>query len=114
MKVSAAFEDLLRPLPPQVFRGDGFTVSLFFPFAVRYESREKRITFPAAVLRKAGSWWVFGSYLGVYVESPLCWDGEDEPIGARTAEMIISEVKESLDRLGRRHYKLLEMPKGAD
>ncbi len=89
-------------------------MSLFFPFAVRYEARGKRLTFPAAVLQKAGSWWVFGSYLGVYVESPLCWDGEDEPIGTRTAEIIMSEVKESLDKLGRKHYKFLEKPTGAD
>ncbi len=103
-------EALIGSKPTRVIQGDGYMVKIFQPFVIRYYARGKQVTFSLELLKKEGSWWIFGSYWGVYVELPLCWDDEDEPVGVRTAEMIVSQIKEALESAGgEKYYKLISV-----
>jgi hypothetical protein len=63
-----------------------------------YTSGDKKLTLTGELFKKEGSWWIFGSYFGMYLESPLRWDNMEEAMPAAEAELTLSRIRSFLDR----------------
>ena len=107
MNVSEYREKLLENTKPKVIEGDGFTVKIHFPFAIRYIAHGKTLTLGIELKQREGSWWIFGNYLAVYVQVPICWDNEDEPMSTAEADRILARLKGVLDKHEKKRYELV-------
>ncbi len=106
MKTTPELEELLKNIHPKILKGEGCSIELLFPFVVRYKSEGRQLTLPIEVKQKEGSWWIFGLYISVYVEMPICWDDDDTPINTRQAEVILAQIEEMLLRHKGKKYEL--------
>ena len=104
MRTDDAMENLLRSVKAQITKGDGYSVSFMLPFGIRYCTADKRLTLLTEV--KQRNRWLFSSFFAVYVESPITWDNEDEPLPPHEAERVITRIKEALDKRLNKHYEL--------
>jgi hypothetical protein len=95
----------------QVLNGDGYTIELLLPAAVRYKVGDHSLTLPSNVmpLRTDNHWWTIltGWYTPFYVETPMVWDDEEEPMSVSEAETAIARIKEFLDIKLKKRYRFL-------
>lgn len=111
MKTDPRQEELCFRGKGRVIQGDGYTVKLFQPFGIRYFAEGKQVTFQLEFREREGGWWFTRGYWGVYVEDPLVWDDETEPIDLPTARRIMSQLKEALRKEGgEKYYQFLKYP----
>lgn len=67
--------------------GEGYTVEIILPAVVRYRELGKTLTFGCEPT---------SAYLGVYVETPVAWDNEEEALNQSELELVMSRIKAAL------------------
>jgi hypothetical protein len=74
MEVSERFRQYLAERPGKTFNKDGYTIKVAIPDASIYATGDKQLTLTGKLFKKESTWWIFGSYFGMYLEGPLRWD----------------------------------------
>lgn len=87
MKLDAKAEALLKKLHTRRVEGDGYAVEVIMPMVVRYRKGAKSLTLGCEPRRSA---------LDIYVEAPVAWDDESEPMTRLELDEAISRIKRAL------------------
>jgi hypothetical protein len=108
---SATWDKLFAHLRKETFAADGYTIEFWYSGGVRYRSKGKAITISRdPIPRRADNrWWtIFTGYYAIYyLEVPVSWDNEEEPMSVGEAETVTERITEYLDRrLGRGKYRI--------
>lgn len=108
MKIDSKTENLFFSNPPKVVTGDGFSVQVFFPFAIRYVESGRNLTIPAEpqIMERRGTSFLprilrtlaSKTWIEVTIEEPFYWDNSsDRP--STPDEVIITRIQASLNKL---------------
>jgi hypothetical protein len=108
---SEGWDKVLAGVRTETLAGNGYTIELMLPWAVRYRAGDRVLTVPSDLRPKRTDdhWWTWftGWYTPFYLESPMLWDDEKVPMSVSEAETALTRLKEFLDKRLKKKYRFL-------